>query len=209
MAIDAEGCICISRTLLKTRTGNDYFGYDLKVSVANTSMKLMRWLVRYFGGEFRPKQKGKLGVEQCFEWFITGGYEKIETMLLGTLPYHIIKREQALIALEWTRMRGKENPTRRAELHAACMALNSGKSVETNTSSIESAIEVAKTEIRLAGLPDPSIDLMKIESDLQGDLQSVPDVNRGSDRCSIPPVGWWCSRPKGHIGPCAARPNQI
>ena len=191
MAIDAEGCICISRTLLKTRTGNDYFGYDLKVSVANTSMKLMRWLVRYFGGEFRPKQKGKLGVEQCFEWFITGGYEKIETMLLGTLPYHIIKREQALIALEWTRMRGKENPTRRAELHAACMALNSGKSVETNMSGTSDVMDV------------------KIESDLQGDLQSVPDVNRGSDRCSIPPVGWWCSRPKGHIGPCAARPNQI
>jgi hypothetical protein len=176
MAIDAEGCICISRTLLKTRTGNDYFGYDLKVSVANTSMRLMRWLVRYFGGEFRPKQKGKLGVEQCFEWFITGGYEKIETMLLGTLPYHIIKREQALIALEWTRMRGQENPQRRAELHAACMALNSGKSVETNTSS-------ASVFIPEWGKPE-----VKIESDLQGDLQSAPDVNQVSEmlRLSLP-----------------------
>ena len=135
MAIDAEGCIGISRTVLQTSTGKDYFGYDLKVSVANTSMKLMRWLVRYFGGEFRPKQKGKLSVELCFEWFITGGYEKIENILLGTLPYHIIKREQALIALEWVRMRGQENPQRRAELHKACMALNSGKSPTTNMSS--------------------------------------------------------------------------
>ena len=133
MAIDAEGCIGISRTTLQTKKGNEYFGYDLKVSVANTSMKLMRWLVRYFGGEFRPKQKGKLSVQTCFEWFVNGGYERMEIILLGTLPYHIIKREQALIALEWVRMRGQENPLRRAELHVACMALNSGKSLETNT----------------------------------------------------------------------------
>ena len=25
-------------------------------------------------------------------------------------------------------------------------------------------------------------------------------------RCAMPPVGWWCSRPGGHDGPCAARP---
>lgn len=173
MAIDAEGCICISRTLLKTRTGNDYFGYDLKISVANTSMKLMRWLVRYFGGEFRPKQKGKLGVEQCFEWFITGGYEKIETMLLGTLPYHIIKREQALIALEWTRMRGQENPQRRAELHAACMALNSGKSVETNMSG-------KLPYCKVNPYPKTFSENLKIESDLQGDLQSESVVTQNS-----------------------------
>jgi len=126
MAVDAEGCIGISRTTLKTNTGKDYYGYDLKMSVANISMKLMRRLVRYFGGEFRPKQKGKLSVKPCFEWFVTGGYEKMEIVLLGTLPYHIIKREQALIALELVRMRGQENPSRRAELHVACMALNSG-----------------------------------------------------------------------------------
>ena len=141
MAIDGEGCIGISRTELHSKAGTAYWGYDLKVSVANTSMKLMRWLVRYFGGEFRPKQKGKLGVEQCYEWFVTGGYEKMETILIGTLPYHIIKREQALIALEWVRMRGQENPQRRAELHAACMALNSGKSPTTNTSSASHSAE--------------------------------------------------------------------
>jgi hypothetical protein len=24
-------------------------------------------------------------------------------------------------------------------------------------------------------------------------------------RCPLPPPGWWCSRPAGHEGPCAAR----
>lgn len=26
--------------------------------------------------------------------------------------------------------------------------------------------------------------------------------------CTVPPAGWWCSREKGHEGPCAARPNK-
>src|SRR4051812_14427151 len=25
--------------------------------------------------------------------------------------------------------------------------------------------------------------------------------------CIVPPTGWWCSRVKGHSGPCAARPD--
>jgi hypothetical protein len=25
--------------------------------------------------------------------------------------------------------------------------------------------------------------------------------------CTVPPDGWWCSREKGHDGPCAARPK--
>jgi hypothetical protein len=25
------------------------------------------------------------------------------------------------------------------------------------------------------------------------------------ERCDVPPEGWWCSREKGHDGPCAAR----
>ncbi len=24
--------------------------------------------------------------------------------------------------------------------------------------------------------------------------------------CKVPPAGWWCSRPAGHKGPCAAWP---
>lgn len=25
--------------------------------------------------------------------------------------------------------------------------------------------------------------------------------------CDVPPHGWWCSRRRGHSGPCAARPR--
>lgn len=138
-AIDMDGCICISRTQLKTTAGNTYYGYDLKVSVANQSLKVMRWFVRYFGGEFRPKAKNssKLSDDPGFEWFVSGGYKKIEIFLLGVLPYMIIKREQAEVALEYIRLNGAVNPPKRAELHARNIALNSGKSLTTNMQGAE------------------------------------------------------------------------
>lgn len=30
-------------------------------------------------------------------------------------------------------------------------------------------------------------------------------LTRNSEKCNVPPQGWWCSREKGHEGPCAAR----
>jgi hypothetical protein len=30
--------------------------------------------------------------------------------------------------------------------------------------------------------------------------------SENADRCDLAPLGWWCSRHKGHDGPCAARP---
>jgi hypothetical protein len=135
-AIDMDGCICISRTELLTTAGNTYYGYDLKVSLGNTYKGAHKWFVEHFGGEYRAKSKSssKLSDDPGWEWFVTGGYKNIERFLLGIMPYMIIKREQAKIALEYIRLNGKVNPQKRAELHAACILLNSGKSVTTNTS---------------------------------------------------------------------------
>lgn len=50
---------------------------------------------------------------------------------------------------------------------------------------------VAQVNRRRAGLDDGTGD--------------VPPMRLVADRCQIPPVGWWCSRERGHDGPCAAR----
>jgi hypothetical protein len=161
--IDADGCIGISRTVLQTTAGNPYYGYDLKTSIGNTSMKIMRWLVRYFGGQFRPKAKNssKLSDDPGFEWFMNGGYKKMEIFLLGILPYLVIKKEQALIALSFIRLDGKQNPEMRASFHEQCMALNSGKSPTTN-------------------MFDTSDEEVKIESDLHSNMQSDSVVTQKS-----------------------------
>lgn len=33
----------------------------------------------------------------------------------------------------------------------------------------------------------------------------TPPPSQRSEVCTVPPAGWWCSRPAGHDGPCAAR----
>jgi hypothetical protein len=161
MAVDGEGCIGLSRTTLYTSKGNPYYGYDLKVSIANNSVRLMKWLVKHFGGEFRPKQKGKLGIKTCYEYFVTGGYPRLEWFILGILPYMLIKRDQANYALQFIRLNGKVNPQKRAELHAKMLSLNSGKIPTTNTPSC------SQTE-------------QKIESELHSDVQSAPVVTQAA-----------------------------
>ena len=161
--VDAEGGVFLSRTTLYTSSGKPYFGYDLKVSIANISVRLMKWLVKNFGGEFRPKQKGKFGKHQCYEWFVTGGYTRIEQFLLGIIPYMLIKRDQANIGLEFIRLCGKVNPQKRAELWAKMISLNSGKTPTTNMSSTQEQT------------PE-----LKIESELMGDHESEPVVTQVS-----------------------------
>ena len=35
----------------------------------------------------------------------------------------------------------------------------------------------------------------------------APEPDPVTDECDKPPAGWWCSRERGHNGPCAARPT--
>lgn len=163
MAVDCEGCISISRVGAETKIGTPYYNYNLKISIVNTSMRLMRWLVRYFGGDFYKTSLGKLGKKQCFKWSCLGGHKKVEAFLLGILPYLLIKREQALTALEYVRMTGVENPERRNELWEKMKTLHQyADDVESPEANMSNTSEVSE---------------VKIESDLHSDMQSVPNVN--------------------------------
>lgn len=161
---DGEGSVSISRTRLQTPTGKTYWGYDCKVLISNTDPRLMKWLVSNFGGSFRPgnqKNNAVRATKPCFRWAMES-YPKQEKFLLAIIPYLIIKKEQALLALQFTRMKDQKNPAERERLHLACIALNSGNSPTTNMSNTSITEEV------------------KIESELHGDMQSEPVVTLAS-----------------------------
>lgn len=188
--LDAEGTICMYMQSTDSKQPNHC---SLQVVIYNTSVILMKWFVVNFGGKFytRTKQTGLIkSRKDQYAWHPSGSKNR-EKILLGVLPYLVVKKEQAKIALEFLRIGNQvKSPELRRELAARCSRLNRGEeSVTTNTSNIGS-------------------DAVKIESELTGDRESVPDVNQGSG-CDTPPQGWWCSRSKGHSGPCAARPVQI
>lgn len=140
--IDGEGTITICRSEYTTnrkaengRPARQYHttGFSLKISVKNTDLKLMKWLKSRFGGEwYADKGKQPINWKSSYAWYY--GAESKQDFLLAILPYLIIKKEQALIALEFLRIGNIQNPEKRQGLYEKIVALNQrGKLVETNT----------------------------------------------------------------------------
>lgn len=159
--LDGEGHFSITKTILHSSKGHPYWGFDCKVGISNTSLKLMKWLVERFGGSFRlsikhiskkARANGQKSLRPCYRWTCEG-YKKQELFILSILPYLVIKIDQAHVALEWVRMIQVKNPEKRMELHRKMIALNQGQSPTTNTSNTADSV-------------------VKIESDLHSNMQS-------------------------------------
>jgi hypothetical protein len=119
----------------------------------------MKRLKELFGGAYNggkpfrdhPNWKPK------YQWNVSGNDNK-EHVLLSVLPYLVLKREQAIIALEFLRLRDEKVPEKRQELYERNIVLNKrGRLVEANTSC------------------DSEKESM-IESDLIGNNESAPAV---------------------------------
>lgn len=129
--IDGEGHI----SLLKNRQHRESEGFalTLNIGITNRSLPLMKWLIKEFGGVYYHRAHENQNWADRYDWSPKGKKNK-EEILLGILPYLIIKREQALVALEFLRLDGKKNTSKRQELVARLNELNRrGKSVTTNT----------------------------------------------------------------------------
>lgn len=140
--VDGEGTICANK-----RAQGDF---QLQVAIYNTSLYLMKWLVKNVGGKYYVRSLigygGKPGRTQ-YMWFPSGKKNR-EKFLLAILPYILLKREQAILALDFLRL-PYGSPEKRQEIADKIRALNRRDvSVETNTLDAEIA---AKIEPELAG----------------------------------------------------------
>ena len=158
---DGEGCISIRSkpyANVDYRNGKEVTWHRsvLQIDIANTNEKLMKWLVSNFGGVYFYTDLGNAKWKNRYNWHPKGRNNK-EQFLLGILPYLVLKHEQVKLALEYIRLDGKGTKEQYTELATKCSLLNQkGRSVTTNTQD--------------SGLPE------KIESALQGDLESAPTV---------------------------------
>lgn len=153
--IDGEGCITISRGF----KDNNVINYNSIVMVTNTNEQVIKWLQGNFGGGFYKSKPNNFVSKPSFRWRLLKKHD-IEMLLLATIPYLIIKKEQAKILLEFVRLSRNDDVQKRQELCSKIMALNKrGVSVETNTQD---------------NLPY-KVDV-KIESELIGDNKNNPMV---------------------------------
>lgn len=142
--IDGEGHISITRSdkpITRTQRGKTKIyaapvRYGIVVGVSNTDIRLMKKLKELFGSSYSGGKpfKNHPNWKPKYQWIVAGNKNK-ELLLLAVLPYLVLKREQAIIALEFLRLRNEKAPEKRQELYERNIALNKrGKLVETNTS---------------------------------------------------------------------------
>lgn len=158
--VDGEGSVNLSayhRSDEDSKNGTRPWRYSFAVSVVNTDLKLMKWLIKNFGGVYYVKgNSGNPKWKISYLWR-PKGRRNIENLLLGILPYQVVKVEQTKLALEWIRLDGENNTEKRLAMVAKMRQLNQrGPSVETNT------LDSEQSE--------------KIESGLTGNSESASEV---------------------------------
>lgn len=98
--IDGEGSIYIVRCSPKRNKG----ATELRLTVTNTDVRLMAWMKEKFAGYVNNKHSSPKDRrwKECYEWKLCSN--KAAAVLEACLPYFIIKRDQAEVALAHQRL---------------------------------------------------------------------------------------------------------
>lgn len=159
--IDGEGCLTIGAGNKGTVTN-----YNSVVMVTSTSEKLVKWLLHNFGGNYYKAEAVK-NCKAAFRWRFLKKAD-IERLLLAILPYLIIKREQAILLLEFVRLERVDNPEKRGELYEKMKVLNK-RGLDSVTTNMQDKVLLMDNGGTL-----------KIESELMGDHESAPVVTQAA-----------------------------
>ena len=158
--VDGEGCIGMwrqhSRAHDYATTGKTYSSFNLRIQIYNTSEVLMKWLVANFGGVYQSRKLVGEKHKDSYNWRPKGA-NNTKKMLLGMLPYLVIKAEHAKLALEYLALPHCRGPQREAIYQRIRQLNQKGKPSTTNT------LDGSQCEL-------------KIESELHSDMQSAPPV---------------------------------
>lgn len=94
---DGEGCISINKTKGSKNKPYSRPGFQLRVSVTNTNFDILYELQNHYGGKVYSREKKNA---RTYGNWITVSNQCIKPLQLW-LPFLIIKKEQALVALNF------------------------------------------------------------------------------------------------------------
>ena len=136
---DSDGFILISKERPQPSTGRRTTLYRPIVGVSNTNPLLMDWLEERFGGRTTVERPQSDKHKESLHWLAHMGLrgDKLISLLESVLPYLLLKRRQAELAIEFyqgavwknggspgERQTPPQELARREELHQAVKALN-------------------------------------------------------------------------------------
>jgi hypothetical protein len=99
--VDSEGSILIGKT-----SG----GFYSAIKIHNTDKRLMRWLIQNFGNTYHKYEDPRGNRKPLYTWKCYAHQQ--ESLLLGMLPYLLVKKHQALTCLEFRRTESLEEKER-------------------------------------------------------------------------------------------------
>jgi len=94
--VDGEGCVGIYRHRYRA-SGEDRMSHHVRLNIANTCVPLMDYLSVHLGGEVRVYARGTH--KPVYVWQAYG--ENAGMVLQAILPYLVVKKQHAEIALEF------------------------------------------------------------------------------------------------------------
>ena len=105
--VDGEGCISINKAKPRGRSKNPC--HVLRITIANTNRDLINWLAIKMGGCSRKSSRAKYPAnwKDSWQWHIEG-FPAMELLCLVE-PHLIIKKAQAIIAIEFQKKKSISN----------------------------------------------------------------------------------------------------
>lgn len=94
--IDGEGYICLRAEHAGGRS------HTLILRIGNTDPRLTTWLRETFGGTVNRRIAHKKATRMFYQWRING--RKAATLLQNCLPHFIMKRDQAEVAIAFSKL---------------------------------------------------------------------------------------------------------
>ena len=174
--LDGEGCISIYISKRWDKRQNKYvFRSVLEISIYQDDKVLIDWLLFHYGGK-SYEHTMKNSTRPGYQWTAPRGKAR-EDFLLEILPYILLKRNQASLALEYLRLPHTwDMNKKRFDLAYRCSTFN--RKLFAYSKIREKYFEAMKS---IGASPETNTQDMgnsalKIESDLCGDVQSATPV---------------------------------
>jgi hypothetical protein len=105
---DGEGCISIAKPVNKRKTGKVYVTYALQAIIAQRDRRPLEVLVGLFGGNITSVK-----IHGSTYWYLRKHGVKAVAMLEQLLPFLVLKKEQAELAIRFQKHYDDTRPYRR------------------------------------------------------------------------------------------------
>ena len=147
--IDGEGTIAINKHNKPGRAGVNQ-SYAVEMTVVNTDKRLMDFLIKNFGGQYYTRPSRDPRHKPAMAWRPTGAKNR-KLLLLGVLPYMLLKAEQAKLALLYLELHYTKDNATREILYLQSRELNRKGPETVTTNMLNSDSQSEKRESDLIG----------------------------------------------------------